>query len=152
MKHRRQSRELALQALYTCEATGDRDVEAALAYAAAEGGYGTCTRKYAAELATRTLAAIDEIDRLIAGHAANWDIGRMAATDRNVLRMAVAELRFFPDVPFRVTIDEAVEIAKKYGTGDSGKFVNGVLDSVRKKLDHDSSERKERGPDAVNNE
>jgi N utilization substance protein B len=72
---------------------------------------------------------------LISAKAANWEIRRMAAVDRNTLRLAAAELIHFKDsVPFKVVIDEAVEIAKTYGTDDSGKFVNGILDSIRKDL------------------
>ena len=65
----------------------------------------------------------------------------MTAVDRNVLRMAVTELKYFPDVPSRVIIDEAVEIAKEYGTADSGRFVNGVIDSIYKKISPEIKER-----------
>jgi N utilization substance protein B len=90
---------------------------------------------YARDLVSAAIENMEEIDALLSMKAANWELRRMAAIDRNVLRVAVAELIHFKDtVPFKVVIDEAVEIAKTYGTDDSGKFVNGVLDSVRKKL------------------
>ena len=73
-----------------------------------------------------------EINDLIFAHAANWHIDRMAVIDRNILRMGIYELCFMPDVPAKVTINEAIELAKKYGDVESGKFVNGILDKVHK--------------------
>lgn len=73
---------------------------------------------------------LKEIDALLQNHTANWEIERMAAVDRNILRLAVAELKYMEDIPFKVVIDEAVEIAKIYGADDSGKFVNGVIDAI----------------------
>ncbi len=71
------------------------------------------------------------LDQLIAKYAENWEIGRMAAIDRNVLRLAAFELLNELDTPVSVVIDEAVEIAKTYSTQDSGKFVNGILDKIK---------------------
>jgi N utilization substance protein B len=76
-----------------------------------------------------SLAAIDE---RITRHAANWELKRMAALDRNILRLAACELVNFSEVPFKVVIDEAVELAKLYGTDESGRFVNGIIDSIRR--------------------
>lgn len=72
-----------------------------------------------------------EIDALIAKFAKNWEISRMAAVDRNVIRMAVFEIINMPETPINVIIDEAVEISKKYSTKDSSKFVNGILDKLK---------------------
>jgi N utilization substance protein B len=80
------------------------------------------------------------IDECLTRHAANWELKRMAALDRNVLRLAVAELFFFTEIPFKVVIDEAVELAKIFGTDESGRFVNGILDSIHK------DRSKENGP------
>lgn len=75
-----------------------------------------------------------ELDELIAGQAHGWTLERMPAIDRNVLRLAVFELAHRPDVPVAVVIDEAVELAKRFSTDDSGRFVNGVLSALATKL------------------
>lgn len=72
----------------------------------------------------------DAIDRLISESSTNWKVGRMAVVDRNILRMGVFELQHLADVPPRVTLNEAIEIGKKYGTADTGAFVNGILDKI----------------------
>ena len=71
---------------------------------------------------------------MITQRAANWDIKRMAVIDRNILRLAVTELFYFKQVPVKVVIDEAVELAKAFGAEDSGKFVNGIIDSIHKNV------------------
>jgi len=76
------------------------------------------------------LEHLDEIDRKITQYAENWQMDRMAAVDRNILRFAVYELIFMDDIPPKVSINEAVNIAKKYSQEESGKFVNGVLDKI----------------------
>lgn len=86
--------------------------------------------EFAWRLVEGTLAHLDEIDEVIRRAAIHWTVERMARTDRNVLRMAVYELRYEKDVPESVTVNEAVELAKTYGDADSGKFVNGVLGHV----------------------
>jgi len=75
-----------------------------------------------------------EIDRLIQGHTKNWRLSRMAAVDRNVLRLAVFELLADLETPGTVVINEALEIAKKYSTNESAQFVNGILDSIKNDL------------------
>jgi N utilization substance protein B len=75
---------------------------------------------------------MEKIDRIISKYADNWKISRMATIDRNILRMACFELIFVDDIPPKVSINEAIEIAKKYGDKDSGKFVNGILDRINK--------------------
>ncbi|HQC42753.1 MAG TPA: transcription antitermination factor NusB [Verrucomicrobiota bacterium] len=77
------------------------------------------------------LEHLDELDRTIAQCAKNWNLRRMAAVDRNILRLAAYEIKYRNDIPPVVSINEAVDIAKKYSTEDSGKFVNGILDKVR---------------------
>ncbi|MBF0235646.1 MAG: transcription antitermination factor NusB [Desulfamplus sp.] len=74
---------------------------------------------------------IDEIDSLIHSSSKNWKISRMPLVDRNIMRIAVYELLYCPDIPAKVSINEAVDIGKKYGTRDSGPFVNGILDRIR---------------------
>lgn len=133
MQTRRKSRELALQALYSYEITADGDIERAIAAIATTMEYESQCSEYAQTLVESVLLDQSEIDTLVQRHAANWELRRMAATDRNILRIAVAELKA-NEVPYKVVIDEAVEIAKLYGTDESGKFVNGILDSIRKEL------------------
>ena len=86
--------------------------------------------KFAKQLFLRTLEEQEELDEIIQNHAANWDLGRIAMRDRVLLRMATSELLFFEDIPPKVSIDEAIEIAKKFSTEKSASFVNGVLDAV----------------------
>jgi N utilization substance protein B len=133
MLQRRRSRELAMQVLYAYEMTRDADIEASMRSIAAMADIAEQCHGYALHLVESVVLDQEKIDNLIRGHAANWELKRMAATDRNVLRLAVAEL-LSREVPFKVVIDEAVEIAKLYGTDDSGKFVNGILDSIRKEV------------------
>jgi transcription antitermination protein NusB len=82
------------------------------------------------QLAGGAMAHRDEIDALIDAASDNWRISRMATVDRNILRFAVYELVYLPDIPSRVTINEAVEIAKRYGSQESPSFINGVLDKI----------------------
>jgi len=74
----------------------------------------------------------DDIDQVIGKYAANWSLGRMSRVDRNLLRLAVAEMFFVDDVPVRVTLDEAIEVAKAFGGEESSRFVNGILDRIAK--------------------
>jgi N utilization substance protein B len=92
-------------------------------------------RPYAVELLNGVLAHLAEIDRLIRDHASNWRLERIAVTDRNLLRISVYEMVYENDAPARVVINEAVEIAKRFGGNDSPAFINGVLDSVNKALE-----------------
>lgn len=88
-------------------------------------------RLFAEPLILGTLEHRAEADAVIKKHAKNWDISRMAAVDRNILRLAIYEMLHRLDIPPVVSINEAVDIAKKFSTDDSGKFVNGILDKVR---------------------
>jgi N utilization substance protein B len=89
------------------------------------------TRAFAERLVLGVHDQLGEMDRLIADSAEHWRVERMAVVDRNVLRMAIYELLHEPDTPAAVVIDEAIEVAKKYGSEKSGTFINGVLDSIR---------------------
>ncbi|MBT8346653.1 MAG: transcription antitermination factor NusB [Desulfofustis sp.] len=88
-------------------------------------------RPYARALIGGIFDKLDDIDGAIRAHATNWRLERIAATDRNLLRVAIYELLFQDDVPAQVAINEAVEIAKRFGTQESPAFVNGVLDAVQ---------------------
>lgn len=89
-------------------------------------------REFAAELVVGTLKNAAELDLEIEKYANNWKIARMALIDRNLLRMALFEMSRFKDIPAAITIDEAVELAKQFGTADTSSFVNAILDSYRK--------------------
>jgi N utilization substance protein B len=88
-------------------------------------------RAFAAELVAGTIRELPRLDGLLEKHASNWKIGRMGLVDRNLLRMSIYELSHFPDTPASVVIDEAIELAKQFGTADSPAFVNGVLDAIK---------------------
>ncbi len=92
------------------------------------------TRLFADPLIRGVLENRDRLDDEIKKFAKNWDLHRMAVVDRNILRLAIYEMLFRDDIPPVVSINEAVDIAKKFSTGDSGKFVNGILDKVRGQL------------------
>jgi N utilization substance protein B len=77
-----------------------------------------------------------EIDTLLEKHSKNWKISRMSCVDRNILRLAAFELLYCPDIPVKVTINEAIDVGKKYGTKESGAFVNGIIDGIRKVHDN----------------
>src|ERR1700722_4510006 len=91
-------------------------------------------RLFADPLIRGTLENRDEADACIKKHAQNWDLHRIAAVDRNILRLAIYEMLHRDDIPPVVSINEAVDIAKKFSTQDSGKFVNGILDKVKGEL------------------
>jgi N utilization substance protein B len=134
---RRKGREYALQLLFGSDLTGAGQPTAGRE--AADFGAFWSQRRAAPEVQTfaetlvRGVAAhVEDIDPVIARHARNWTMARMAAVDRNVLRVAVYELLYVPDIPERVVLNEAIDIAKKYGGEDSGAFVNGILDDIVK--------------------
>ncbi len=134
MSSRRKSRELALQALYQMELAGDRAEEAI--YDLRQRCPGD---EEAAEFSARLIRAVaehrQEIDRLAGQAAQNWRLDRMAVVDRNLIRLGAAQLLYLRDqVPPKVAIDESIELAKRYGDQESGRFVNGVLDSIYKSL------------------
>jgi len=131
MGSRRKARELALQFLYQIEITRE-DLETALGLFWAEHPVEPEIRDYASELVRGTHGNLDKIDPLIGRYAHNWILARMAAVDRNILRIAVYEMLFSKHAPPIVVIDEAVDIVKKYSMPDSGAFVNGILDQIRK--------------------
>jgi transcription antitermination factor NusB len=132
MRKRTQSREYALKILYQAELTR-REI-----HAAAENFWDefASVDKHVQIFTGRLTSGIEEnlqrIDDKISQHATNWQLKRMAVIDRNVLRIGVFELLYAPDIPPKVTINEAVDLAKKYGDLESGKFVNGILDKIHK--------------------
>jgi len=96
-------------------------------------------RPYARDLLFGVFTKTEQIDAAIGAHATNWRLERIAATDRNLLRVGIYELMFADDVPAQVAINEAVEIAKRFGSEDSPSFINGVLDAVQQSMQEKQS-------------
>jgi N utilization substance protein B len=132
MGTRRRARELALQLLYQFELT-DASPEEMQAGFEEWRNASESVREFADQLLRGTLDRIAEIDQELGHQTTHWRLERLAAVDRNILRLAMYELMFELDTPHAVVIDEAIEIAKRYGTKDSGRFVNGVLDGFVKR-------------------
>jgi N utilization substance protein B len=128
---RRQSREVAVQALYMFEFhspwSGDKILELFEHYKVSE----TC-HAFSESLIRGAIVELESIDRIISQSSANWPLARMARVDRAILRVAVFELFYLGDIPHNVTINEAIEIAKKYSSDDAPMFINGVLDRIAK--------------------
>lgn len=129
MGARRLGRELALQALYALD-MNPMDVTKALRLFWDENPAPNESRNFADMLVGGVYAHRGEIDRRIEEKSRNWALSRMAKVDVNILRLAVFELLYVNDIPRNVTINEAIEIAKKYGSEDSPAFVNGILDEI----------------------
>ena len=132
---RRKSREMALQFLFSHDFTAAADEPQAVARELERfcGSFETVkkTLPYAQELITGICARRAEIDQELTGRSHNWRLERMSLVDRNILRIAVFEMRYGQDVPARVAINEALEIAKLYSIPDSVAFINGILDAVQ---------------------
>lgn len=97
-------------------------------------GISPSARRFCEELLEGVESRREEVDALIRSHTRNYEFSRISAVDRNILRVAIAEMLACPGIPPVVSINEAIEIAKKYSTEDSGKFVNGILDKIRGEL------------------
>lgn len=134
MGSRRRAREVALQLLYQLEFSPQEPLEEALgryreAFGAPDGVW-----EFARQLVEGVRAHLPEIDDTLRRYSERWPLERMGAVDRNVLRLAVYELRWMPEIPWKVTINEAVEMGKRFGQERSGAFINGILDRIAKDL------------------
>ena len=127
---RRQSREAALQALYLIDVCRVKRGEFPAGYWSEEP-LTPKALQFAEHLVAGTLAELEPIDQTIMRYAKNWELDRMAAVDRSLLRLAAFELLRDLETPVNVIINEAIEIAKQYSTAESSKFVNGILDKVK---------------------
>lgn len=134
MGDRRKAREFALQVMFGIDLTKESAAEALRLFWTSHDVPSPEIRAFTEEIVKGTADHINEIDNEISAYSANWKISRMSVTDRNVLRLGVYELKFIRDIPARVTLNEAIEIAKQYGAADSGSFVNGILDKIAKSL------------------
>ena len=129
---RRQARENVLKILYQVEILGD-DLDSVLdRYWDASPTFDDTIKKFANELVKGIAEKKDELDEVIKNKLKNWNFERVAIIDRNILRMGVYEIMFRDDIPDSVSINEAIEIAKKYGDQESSRFINGILDKVAK--------------------
>ena len=132
MRKRTLAREYTLKILYQAEMTR-RDIPAAFTqFWKEQDPPEENVLEFTQRLIDGVAAHVETIDAKISQHAANWQLKRMAVIDRNILRLGVYELLHTDDIPPKVTINEAVELAKKYGDLESGKFVNGILDKIHK--------------------
>ncbi len=133
MRKRTLAREFALQVLYQVDITHDSFGATLNNFwqAHSEEDIEEGIKKFTAELVKGVTENLEVIDARIAKYATNWQLKRMAVVDRNILRMGCFELMFREDIPFKVSINEAVELAKKYSSSQASKFVNGILDKVR---------------------
>jgi len=129
---RRKARAYALQVMYARDVEGNTDVDAALA------GWGDSfeldidepAQTFASELVTCAVTHLAEVDEIITSASKNWRLDRMSRVDRNILRLAACELKYFEQTPVKVAINEAVELAKRFGAAESPAFVNGILDRI----------------------
>lgn len=136
MRRRHKARRWTLQILYAWELRGrPGPLQEEAAGFFERRRIATDTRGFAEELIDTLSTHLTEIDALLAESTEHWDFDRLAIIDRNVIRIAMAELLHFDDIPFKVSIDEAVTLATRYGGDDSPRFVNGVLDAIAHKLD-----------------
>lgn len=130
-ENRRQARVQAVQQLY------GREMRGSLADAGTAPSLEEELAPFAGELLSAAASRLAEIDALLGAALQNWNLNRLGAVDRAVLRVAVAEMLAHADIPAAVTINEAIEIARSLGSAESGRFANGVLDRVRKELGRD---------------
>ncbi|MDW8437514.1 MAG: transcription antitermination factor NusB [Chloroherpetonaceae bacterium] len=134
MVNRRQIREVVMQVLYAYELRKEDIKKVSEGLIPEEILSQPKSRDFALGLIEKVVSNLPVIDAKIKNHADNWELDRMAVIDKNLMRMAIAEMMYFPDVPPKVSINEAIEIAKRYSTDKSGRFVNGILDAVRIEL------------------
>lgn len=129
MRKRTKARESVLQILYQTDITGD-PVDIVLNQYWQNRERNPEVIEFANEIIKGTVEHLSEIDAVITKYSENWEISKMPIIDRNILRFATYELLYIDDIPPKVTIDEAVELANRFSTPNSGKFINGVLDKI----------------------
>ena len=139
MSARRKARELTLKALYAYDIAGT-DPEQIISDIISPSLIKEEAKRFAQSLFLKAVENTKQLDRLIKANTKTWDFSRIAAIEKNILRMGICEFLFFDDIPSAISIDEAIELAKKYADKDSSGFVNAILDSVLK-----STEKKQEG-------
>ncbi len=134
MGYRRRSRELAMQALF-CMDMRQRHTLEMLDLFCLNFSPSKNVRPFFFKLVHGVLEKKNDIDHIIEKFSSNWKVSRMAGVDRNIIRIAIYEMFCLKDIPQKVSINEAIDIGKKYGTEESGAFINGILDSIRKMME-----------------
>ena len=129
MGMRREGRELALQTLYALD-VNPMETRESLRMMRENSRVAASVRDFAEELVTGVMAHREQLDARIGEQSTNWSIGRMTRVDLNILRLATYELLFRIDIPRSVTLNEAIEVAKKFGSEESPAFINGILDEI----------------------
>lgn len=137
MAQRREAREVVLQALYANEIGKGKWEDIIKSVIKPRLSNDTETFRFAERLFLKIVNNQDEVDEIIQKHLNNWRLGRLNAIDRLLLRIAITEFLFYEQIPTKVSINEAIEIAKKFSTKKSGNFINGILDSALEQLNND---------------
>ncbi|MBN1492587.1 MAG: transcription antitermination factor NusB [Candidatus Omnitrophica bacterium] len=130
MRKRTKAREIAMAILYQLDVSEGSLDELLATYWEDHEVIEPEIKQFAERILRGTVQELPSIDAILTKYADNWHLERMAVIDRNILRFAIYELLYMPDIPPKVTINESVNIAKKFSLGESGKFVNGVLDKI----------------------
>lgn len=134
MSARRKARELTLKALYAFDISGT-EAEQVSNDIILPSEIKPDARKFSESLFFKVVQNVKEIDWMIRDSVKSWDFSRIAAIEKNILRLGICEILYFEDIPPAISIDEAIELAKKYGDKDSKNFINAVLDSILKELE-----------------
>ncbi|MBI3814792.1 MAG: transcription antitermination factor NusB [Nitrospinae bacterium] len=138
MTKRRRARELALRILYQWDIQKG-DIDSQIEDFWKQNPAHTDVQSFAARIAKGAYKHIKEIDSIIERFSENWAMDRISVVDKNIMRSSIYEMLYEKDIPSNVSINEAIEIAKKYSTEDSGQFVNGILDRVKRELECDKN-------------
>jgi N utilization substance protein B len=142
MGNRRKSRELAMQALFSMESS-QNDSKEVLERFCQNFTPSIKVLPFFLKLVEGVMETGSEIDAVIERYSDNWKISRMSGVDRNILRIAIYELMYCNDIPYKVTINEAIDIGKRFGSNESGAFINGILDGIRVALEEKEAHAKE---------
>jgi len=148
---RRLTRELAFKIIFQID-MGRNPWKEVLTRAISESTLSEKSGAFLEQLVKGTIQYLKEIDAELMKYAEGWKLERMASTDRNILRMALYEIRYLKDIPPGVTVNEAVELSKKYGDDDSGKFVNGILGNIIRSMERENDVIQDKDVMAVEDE
>jgi len=140
MGKRRLAREYCLQTLYLADVAAISAEDFSSAMGEVFYDLDPEAKQFADKLSNGTLSEMAELDKIIQSYAHNWKLSRMSAVDRSILRMATYEIIHCPEIPLPAVIDEAIEMAKRFSTENSGRFINGVLDRLKEQRRADKAE------------
>lgn len=133
-------REIALQALFACE-LGKNDPVTVLSMLWEEKAIDNSAQEFCTSIVEGVIAKLDDIDDMLKKYTIEWDLKRMAAVDRNIMRMALFEMLYSNEIPRAVVLNEAIELGKKFGGEESSRFINGVLGKISQDLEPKGEER-----------